>query len=139
MSIDNLIQRLNKVQRTGKGKWKACCPAHDDKSPSLVLSELDDGRVLIHCFAGCGAAEILESMDLNFTELFPAAINNSYSPRVSNPWNAWDVLHGLAFEILIAWNIAKAMHSGATPTTDEVKRLLLCVNRLSAGLGVING
>ena len=138
MSIDNLLQHLNKVQRTGKGKWRACCPAHPDKSPSLALLELDDGRVLIHCFAGCGAAEILESIGLNFSALFPPAINSNFLPKLSNRWNARDVLNGLAFEVLIAWNISKNIASGATPTNEEVNRLLLCVSRINNGLGMIN-
>lgn len=43
----NLIDRLQKVRRTGQGRWIACCPAHNDKSPSLAVRELADERVLI--------------------------------------------------------------------------------------------
>jgi hypothetical protein len=31
----------------------ACCPAHDDRNPSLSVRRAPDGRVLVHCFAGC--------------------------------------------------------------------------------------
>src|SRR5438046_846833 len=71
MSVDILLSRLDGVKRTGHEKWIAKCPAHDDRSPSLVIKEADDGRVLIHCFAGCGAAEILDVLDLNFPDLYP--------------------------------------------------------------------
>jgi KaiC/GvpD/RAD55 family RecA-like ATPase len=38
---------------TGHQQWLAPCPYHEDKSPSLSIGEGDDGRVLVHCHAGC--------------------------------------------------------------------------------------
>jgi DNA primase len=54
MKVDAFLDKLTKVKRTGNGTWLACCPAHEDRSPSMSVRELDDGRVLVHCFAGCG-------------------------------------------------------------------------------------
>ena len=31
----------------------ACCPVHDDRSPSLSISAGKDGKVLVRCHAGC--------------------------------------------------------------------------------------
>lgn len=45
------------------------CPAHDDHDPSLSVSIGDDGRVLLHCFAGCSFDEILLALNLTATEL----------------------------------------------------------------------
>ena len=53
MSIDTLLSRLYKVKKTGSGNWMACCPAHDDKNPSMTIAEKADGVILINCFAGC--------------------------------------------------------------------------------------
>ncbi|HIK68234.1 MAG TPA: DNA primase, partial [Flavobacteriales bacterium] len=47
--INNLINRLDKVKQTGKDRYIARCPSHEDRSPSLAIREVDD-RVLIHCF-----------------------------------------------------------------------------------------
>src|SRR5262249_12866760 len=33
--------------------WMARCPAHDDREPSLSIGETRDGKVLVHCHAGC--------------------------------------------------------------------------------------
>jgi AAA domain len=38
---------------TGQNQWQARCPFHDDTSPSLSISNGEDGRVLVHCHAGC--------------------------------------------------------------------------------------
>jgi len=71
MPTEDLIGRLSQVKRTGKGQWLACCPAHDDSDPSMSIRELDDGRILIHCFAGCTPAEIMGSVGLSMADLFP--------------------------------------------------------------------
>lgn len=50
------------------GKWRAermhgtaCCPAHADSKPSMSISERD-GRLLVHCFAGCPQEAVLEAL-----------------------------------------------------------------------------
>jgi len=53
--IEQLLSSLLKVRKVGIGRWIACCPAHNDSKPSLAIRETDDGRVLLHCFAGCSA------------------------------------------------------------------------------------
>lgn len=67
---DNLLSRLSKVRLRKPGSWVACCPAHDDKSPSLFVSEADDGRVLVKCWAGCSTAEICAAVGLELRDLF---------------------------------------------------------------------
>lgn len=71
MSADALLLRLDGVKRTGPNRWIGRCPAHDDRSPSMAVRELDDGRVLVHCFAGCSVEEILSAAGLEFHALFP--------------------------------------------------------------------
>jgi hypothetical protein len=68
--FEQLINSLEKVQKRGKN-YMACCPAHDDKSPSLAVAELDDGRVLIKCFAGCDPQAIVSAVGLTLSDLFP--------------------------------------------------------------------
>lgn len=70
--IDLVLQRLDKVKANGPGKWKACCPAHDDKDPSLSIREAGDGKVLLHCWAGCDTADVLAAIGLTVRDLFPA-------------------------------------------------------------------
>ena len=47
--IELILSRLEKVSsNNGGGRYKALCPAHADRSPSLSICEGDDGRVLLH-------------------------------------------------------------------------------------------
>ena len=140
MSAETLLQCLEKVRKTGQDKWSARCPAHDDKGPSLSVKEAEDGRVLLHCFAGCTALEILDAVGLSYSDLFPAKpLNGQSSKPIRKPWNATDVLNALGFEILIAWNFAKAMTNGHCLSEIDRDRLLLCATRMQRGLEAING
>jgi DNA primase len=68
--VEKLILRLDKVKGRN-GSWTARCPAHADKGPSLAVREGDDGRVLLHCFAGCETANVLGAIGMDMTDLFP--------------------------------------------------------------------
>lgn len=70
MEVEELLLLLNKVRRSGRG-WQAQCPAHDDDSPSLSINLGDDDRILLHCFGGCTTEEIVETLDLTMSDLFP--------------------------------------------------------------------
>ena len=50
------------VQQAANGGWKAQCPAHEDRTPSLSVKEGDGGKVLLHCHAGCSYADILAAL-----------------------------------------------------------------------------
>jgi len=71
MAALDLVNRLDHCRPAGDGRWVARCPSHSDKSPSLSILEKSDGRVLIHCHAGCGAVDILDAVGLEYSVLFP--------------------------------------------------------------------
>jgi len=62
MSADSIARAL-KARRSGGG-WMAKCPAHDDNNPSLSIRDAD-GKVLLHCHAGCGQREVIEALKGN--------------------------------------------------------------------------
>lgn len=70
LPIRLLLPRLDKVKASGKDKWMACCPAHDDGSPSLAIKENTDGSLLIYCFAGCHSDDITAAIGLKMSDLF---------------------------------------------------------------------
>jgi hypothetical protein len=69
MTAEAFAALLN-ARHTGSGKWQARCPAHADRSPSLSIAEGRDGRVLLHCFAGCTADAVLAALELSSRDLF---------------------------------------------------------------------
>lgn len=132
MSADQLLSLLHNVKPTGPGRWVARCPAHEDKHPSLAIRELEDGRVLLHDFAGCGAAEILAAVGLTLQDLFPARLTASSSAKERRPFHAIDVLRCVAFEALVVSIAAANLAQGvALPDVDR-KRLLVAASRLQA-------
>ena len=44
------------------GRGMACCPAHDDRSPSLSLADGAEGRLLLRCHAGCSFADVQDAL-----------------------------------------------------------------------------
>jgi len=48
--------------RKHAGGFMACCPAHRDKNPSLSLKDGDDGKILVHCHAGCAQSAVVDAL-----------------------------------------------------------------------------
>ena len=129
--IDDLLCRLDKVRKTGPGRWIACCPAHDDKSPSLSIRELEDGRVLLHCHCGCSPADVLAAVGLEFADLFPPdsrAIGHANPER--RPFPAADVLRALNREALVVAAAAGFLLEGRALSDEDRERLGLAFERI---------
>ena len=61
---------LVEARAVGRNRFQARCPAHRDRLPSLSIAEGRDGRVLLHCFAGCSTDAILAALKLSRRDLF---------------------------------------------------------------------
>jgi hypothetical protein len=68
-SAEPLLNRLQGVQKSGDG-WRAYCPSCDGRSRKLSIAQLDS-RVLLHCFGGCRAEDVLSSTELSWADLMP--------------------------------------------------------------------
>jgi len=69
-ALARVLECLPESKRRGHA-WRARCPVHRGRSTSsLSVTEGPDGRVLVHCFAGCEKAAILESVGLELRDLF---------------------------------------------------------------------
>lgn len=78
MPIEKVLSNLAQVKQCKAGQWSACCPAHEDRSPSLQVTETRSGVVLLKCWAGCASAEIVAAVGLSMRDLFPqSGINRS--------------------------------------------------------------
>lgn len=71
MSIEEFLSRLDGVQQGADAtRWTAKCPSHDDSQNSLGVHLTDDGKILLKCYAGCSAEEIVAAMGLKMSDLF---------------------------------------------------------------------
>ncbi len=70
MTLDAFLSRLDGVRRYGD-KAMARCPAHDDREASLSVKKSHDGRVLLHCHAGCSVERVVAALELTMRDLMP--------------------------------------------------------------------
>ena len=57
--VDTLIAALGNVRPAGQDQWTAQCPAHDDARNSLSVKLAENGKILLHCHAGCSQDDAL--------------------------------------------------------------------------------
>ena len=69
MTIHQFLALFPHAKPTKKG-WDVCCPAHDDRSPSLGIMEGDGGRIVLNCFAGCTPVAICDALRIELVDLF---------------------------------------------------------------------
>lgn len=119
--LEKVLSRLDKVKTNGPDKWKACCPAHADKNPSLSIKEIGDGTVLLKCWAGCSAADITAAIGLELRDLFPGGDKKQHRgpSKAAVQFEAWIVSIGLA-----------AIRQGKQMTAEDLERFELAKRRL---------
>jgi hypothetical protein len=136
VSIELLLSRLTKVKGRN-GSWTACCPAHEDRSPSLAIRE-EGGKVVMHCFAGCDVRSIVESVGMDLTDLFPPnEIRQKPAPKVR--LFASDLLKVLQFEASIVAICARDMAKGKSLPEPDRQRLQLACERITTAMEASNG
>lgn len=136
MSIDTLLSRLQKVRQTSSQTWTACCPAHEDRSPSLSIRD-SSGTILLRCFAGCEVAEIVAAVGMELSDLFPPDAQAVKPMR--KPFPAADVLECLSEESRIVFIIADRMSKGLPIADTDMTRLRTAVHRIEAAREIANG
>lgn len=137
MTIQNLLSRLQKVRKRGNNQWMACCPAHQDKTPSLSIKD-DNGTILMRCFGqGCSVVDIAAAVGMDLSELFPPTDNYDYTkhnPDKERYHDASNVLFALILEIVSVEMICKEL--AKTHDIDEFTqaRLHLASERMRSAL-----
>ena len=133
--IELILPRLEGVVTRPNGQYFARCPAHEDKSPSLSIKELNDGKVLVYCFAQCGTEAICDAMGVKMRDLFPdGGLTHEY--RRTPRWNYKDLLSILSVESAVV-EIASAMISrGEVLPPTEQARLEQATQRIRQIVGV---
>ena len=138
MIADALLSRLSKVKGRN-GSWVACCPAHEDRSPSLSIRE-DGERVLVHCHAGCDVASVLGAVGLDMTDLYPPRPEPGPQPKQQRVrLFAGDVLRCLHAEAAVVMVAAYNVRNGVKLTEEDMDRLAVAWQRIDEGMEAVNG
>jgi hypothetical protein len=131
--IDQLTSQSKTIKKQRNGEVIFSCPAHKDRTASASAKELPDGRILVHCFAGCSAEGILSSVGLPLSDLYPKAINQ-HIPRERRPFSASTLLQAISLEAGIIKVIGYDMVRGKAIKDTDYKRLELAVSRIESAM-----
>lgn len=94
----NLVfDKFDAVKKTRNG-YIAKCPAHKDENPSLSISAGKDGRILLHCHAGCTYESILAALDLKPSDL--SARNGKSARRIEAIYSYTDENGTLLYQVV---------------------------------------
>ncbi|MBE7562242.1 hypothetical protein H7F10_04560 [Acidithiobacillus sp. HP-6] len=139
--INKVLSSLDSVKKTAPDRWMAKCPAHNDRRPSLSVRETEDGTVLLHCFAGCGAQEITSALGLSGSDLFPPS--DRYSVTNTGPTRRTvdykSALLGIHTEAVVVASAAVALANGEALDDSAVERLLTAERRVSDAILMAGG
>ena len=139
-AVETLIGRLQKV-RGRNGSWTACCPAHEDKSPSLSIRDAG-GKVLLHCFGGCHVNDILSAVGMDINDLFPpddmVRRHDEQKPQIRPKLYATDLLRIIEFESLVVAVAAYDLSQGKRLSEDDRERMLQAHERITEAVEFIN-
>lgn len=139
-AAEKLLSRLDAVRQTGPDRWIARCPAHDDRQPSLSVREDPDGKLLLHCFGGCGAGDVVGAVGLSLADLFPPHDSISYDRppkrRGVHRWPAADVLRCLASD---ASRLAIMARDWAVGRDLDYSALVQTAGRIAAAADLAQG
>ena len=75
-----LLGLLENVRVVGQGSHRADCPTGHRSRGSLSITLKDDGMLLLKCWSGCTALEVLNAVGLELADLYDRPITVNMSP-----------------------------------------------------------
>jgi P4 family phage/plasmid primase-like protien len=100
MNTTQFLSLLQGVKKSGNG-WTAKCPAHDDGTASLSISEGSDGRTLLHCHAGCTPEAICDKQNLTLADLYPPKeTRNGSGKHIVETYDYHDASDKVVFQVV---------------------------------------
>lgn len=79
-AVARVLARCAQSPRSGSGEGTlVVCPGHEDKTPSLHVSQGRKGAIL-NCFGGCATESIVDKLGLAMADLFDDAGRNGHRP-----------------------------------------------------------
>lgn len=142
-TAEPLLQRLDRVQKAGQG-WRARCPACGGSSQKLTVAERD-GRVLLHCFGGCKAIDVLASVGLNWVDIMPprhwpdSPEERRQAQRAIREAGVVSAISVLALEANILLMASRQLANWQPLSEEDDCRLAMAVERIERATSVMVG
>jgi hypothetical protein len=105
----------------------------------LSIAEGDDGRTLVHCFAGCSVYDVVDAVGLEVHDLFPPRPTQHRQAGERRPFPALDVLRAVESEATLVAVAAMSVANGQVLTEEELDRLVIAARRISDATEIANG
>jgi len=143
-----LIGRLKHVRQFSENRFRGQCPVHGgDSTNALSVTKLEDGRILLHCFAHeCPPLEIVQSLGLDMQALFPERLTHHASPQERQRWHEGALHRDWAKEAASIQYEARVVYFAALDTRDnrplsdtDMQRLELAIDRIVESGRKLNG
>jgi len=145
-AFETVLQRARKHRRTGAHSALISCPAagHEDRHPSVTVSETADGAVLMYCRSRqCDFASMVAGLGMELQHFFPPRpdFTGDHRPPLKRITPAGDILSALSDEIQLCYLVLNDFHEwvlskgerGQWPNGTETERLSLALQRIKAG------
>ena len=130
--VNNILDRLDLVKESSNGRWRAKCPSHSSdasRKRTLSVGAADSGAVLLNCFVGCSAEQIVNAVGLELKDLFPRddyIKNHNHRPRKDLRAIMNNAQHAATFVEVGA----RALLRGEQMAPDDKKMLAEAANHL---------
>lgn len=148
-AVERVLMHLWAQDITYKGSdqhgYSACCPAHDDRDPSLKIDEGDDGRALVFCHAGCTLDEIAAGLHIPVADLFEPDLDKPVKREVTERYDYVDEDGKLLFQVERmhpkGFRQRRPKGSGWEYTLGDVRRVIYrlpqVIAAVKAGKGIV--
>jgi hypothetical protein len=129
---EGFLSRLEKVQGRYP-RWRAICPAHESRrgTRSLSILETEDGRLLVHCHAGCSFEQVVRAAGVEIADLMPDRPVSESARPIRKPWRASDVVRALQFEAMVGVLLLLDIGNGKVITKSDRERARICAERMA--------
>jgi len=92
------LQFLDKFKQTGPSQFEACCPAHDDRKPSLGIGIDADGVIGLTCFGPCTREEVVKALGCTWADLYPPKPEQVRAKRIVATYDYRDETGALLYQ-----------------------------------------
>lgn len=125
---ENVSSRLSFTSRN-----MARCPAHQDRHASLSVTEFRDGKVGLHCFAGCTTGEVCEAIGLTLRDLFPEPVAGPHRKAVRKriTVSTAEAMAFISLEADILATVGNDLKCGRKPSETDINRAVLAAERIA--------